>query len=91
MGTHTMSSDVDVVLFGDQLTLTDQARLSASIEVLPMAQSVNLVLYTSIQCDSLLEHIRRFGIEWYVQPPIDTNTITQTKTELSPSGTDIRN
>ena len=28
-GTNTVTSDVDIALFGDQLTLTDQARLAA--------------------------------------------------------------
>ena len=42
-GTNTVTSDVDIALFGDQLTLTDRARLSAVIDQIPMAQSVDLL------------------------------------------------
>ncbi len=68
-GTNTVSSDVDIALFGERLTLTDQARLSAVLDKFPMAQSVDLLLYDSIQDWTLREHIRRQGIEWYALPP----------------------
>ena len=70
-GTHSVSSDVDIALFGDRLTLTDQARLSAVLDKFPMAQSVDLLLYDSIQDWTLREHIRRQGIEWYALPSRD--------------------
>ena len=38
MGTHTVTSDVDIALFGQQLTLTNQASLAAACGKLPMAQ-----------------------------------------------------
>ena len=63
-----MSSDVDIALFGERLALTDQARLAAALEKIPMAQSVDLLLYDSIQDQVLREHIRREGIAWYAQP-----------------------
>ena len=68
-GTNTVSSDVDIALFGERLTLTDQARLSAVLDKFPMAQSVDLLLYDSIQDWTLREHIRRQGVEWYALPP----------------------
>lgn len=68
-GTNTATSDVDIALFGDLLTLTDQAYLAAALDEIPMAQSVHLLLYNSIQSRILREHIRRQGIEWYAQPP----------------------
>ena len=67
-GTNTATSDVDIALFGDRLTLTDQARLAAAVEEIPMAQSVDLVLYDSVRDRTLLEHIRNDGIEWYAGP-----------------------
>ena len=48
-GTHTVSSDVDIALFGDRLTLTDQARLAAALDEIPMAQTIDLLLYNSIR------------------------------------------
>ena len=66
-GTNTVSSDVDIALFGDRLTLTDQARLAAALDELPMAQSVDLVLYNSIRDRTLQEHIQKHGIEWFAR------------------------
>ncbi|HBP52985.1 MAG TPA: type I restriction endonuclease subunit S [Synechococcus sp. UBA8638] len=65
MGANTVTSDVDVALFGQQLTLTDQANLAAACEELPMAQSVDLVLHSTIDNPALVEHIRSHGVEWY--------------------------
>ena len=77
-GTHSMSSDVDIALFGDRLTLTDQARLAAALDEIPMAQSVDLLLYDSILDRTLREHIRSQGVEWYVQSS-DTRAASQAR------------
>ena len=66
-GTNTVTSDVDIALFGRRLTLTDQARLATKIDEIPMAQSVDLLLYDSIQDRTLRKHIRRRGVEWYAR------------------------
>lgn len=66
-GTYSVTSDVDIALFGDQLTLKDQLRLAAAIEEIPMAQAVDLVLYALIASRTLQEHIRDQGIELYRQ------------------------
>ncbi|MCY3790760.1 MAG: restriction endonuclease subunit S, partial [Gemmatimonadetes bacterium] len=70
-GTNTVTSDVDIALFGGRLTLTDQARLAAALDKIPMAQSVDLMLYDSIESQTLREHIRRQGIEWYARTTRD--------------------
>ena len=64
-GTNTVSSDVDIALFGARLTLTDQARLAAALDEIPMAQSVDLLLYDSIRDRTLRDHVRDQGVEWY--------------------------
>ncbi len=64
-GTNTVTSDVDIALFGSRLTLADQGRLAAAIDEIPMAQVVDLVLYDSIDNSVLRRHIREQGIEWY--------------------------
>lgn len=65
IGTNTVTSDVDLVLFGERLTLTDHAQLAAVIDLIPMAQTVDIVLLGSIQSQSLLDHIQKHGVEWY--------------------------
>ncbi len=65
MGTNSVTSDVDIVLFGDTLTIDDQAKLCAAMKLIPMAQSVDLVLFNKIDHQPLIEHIRKYGIDWY--------------------------
>ena len=66
-GANTVTSDVDIALFGDRLTLTDKARLAAAIDELPMAQSLDLLLYNSMSDRTLREHIRKHGVEWFAR------------------------
>ena len=58
MDTNTVRSDVDIALFGKRLTLSDQARISAALDAIHMAQSVDLVLYDKIQDHVLRRHIQ---------------------------------
>ena len=67
-GTNTVTSDVDIALFGDRLTLTHRARLTAALEEIPMAQTVDLLLYDSLRDRTLRKHIRCEGVEWYARP-----------------------
>ena len=64
-GTNSTRSDVDIALYGDQLTLTDEARLASAIERIPMAQAVDLVRVCTLKNPALVEHIRAHGVEWY--------------------------
>ena len=73
-GTNTVSLDIDIALFGAELTLTDQVRLAAALDAIQMAQSVNLLLCDSVTNKTLLERIRRDGVEWYVRPPKRAST-----------------
>ncbi len=68
METFTPSSDVDIALFGKELTLTDQGRLAAALEALTIPQRVDLLLHARIDNDALRAQIRRHGIEWYRRP-----------------------
>ena len=67
-GTNTVSSDVDIALVGSGLTLTDQAQLAAALDEIPMAQSVDLLLYDSVTNRTLRAHIWRQGVEWFARP-----------------------
>ena len=81
-GTNTVSSDVDIALFGDRLTLTDQARLATALDEIPMAQSVDLLLYDSIRAATLREHIRTRGVEWHARPRHREIAVTAGRREI---------
>ena len=65
MRTFTRGSDVDIALFGESLTNSDQARLAAAMDELTVPQRVDLLLYDSIEDGALRKHIQRDGIELY--------------------------
>jgi type I restriction enzyme S subunit len=65
MGTFTATSDVDIVLYGAELTPTDRSKLAAAIDELSMPQQVDLLLYKSIKKRELLNHIEKHGVEWW--------------------------
>lgn len=67
MGTFTATSDVDIVLFGDGLSLDDQARLAREIDLMPIPQRVDLLRYRTIKDKKLRAHIRKHGVEWFSQ------------------------
>lgn len=65
METFTPTSDIDLALFGDELTLTDLANLADEIAETTIPQKVDLVLWNSIERPELKRHIREAGVEWW--------------------------
>jgi len=65
METFTPESDVDIALYGDNLTLSDQAKLAAEIERLPIPQQIDLLRHNTITSKKLLKHIRQHGVVLY--------------------------
>lgn len=61
-GHFTATSDLDLCLFGEALTLTDLAILADRIADLPMAQRVDLVLFHQLTDRKLIETIKQTGI-----------------------------
>jgi predicted nucleotidyltransferase len=64
-GTFRPASDIDICLFGEALTLTDQARLAAQLEALSVPQRVDLVRHHAIRDEALLASIARDGRELF--------------------------
>lgn len=64
MGMHSTTSDVDIALFGEELTLDDLSKLASEIEDLDVPQRVDLLIRHRIESEELLEHIKRHGVEW---------------------------
>ncbi len=63
--TFTSGSDVDIALFGDELTTADHARLVAAMDKLNVPQRVDLLLYDQVENAALRDHIRQDGIELF--------------------------
>ena len=65
MGVYSPESDIDLALYGDELTLDDLAKLKVRIEETTIPQQVDLVRVTDIDNEKLLRHIREQGVEWF--------------------------
>lgn len=63
-GAFRTTSDIDIALFGDRLTLTDHARLAAAVDKLPVPQRVDLLPRKSLTNEDLARHIETDGVEW---------------------------
>jgi type I restriction enzyme S subunit len=66
-GTFTLTSDVDLALFGDDLTLSDQAALAEAVAELSVPQRVDLLIFHRIANQALREEIRKHGVEWFAR------------------------
>ena len=64
-GTFRPASDVDVELFGDRLSASDQANLAAAIAELTIPQRVQLLLFGTVESIALRKYIETQGVEWY--------------------------
>ncbi len=67
MGTFTTTSDIDIVLYGEELSLTEQADLTDQLKDLTVPQSVDVLLHHTIKSKELLRHIEDYGVQWW--PP----------------------
>jgi type I restriction enzyme, S subunit len=67
MGTFTPTSDIDIALFGSDLTLSDQAALSDAMAELSIPHRVDILVHHRIESQALREHIRKHGVEWFAR------------------------
>lgn len=86
MGTFTTTSDVDIAVYGESLTLDDQTDLSEAMAELPMPQRVDILLFHHIKNKKLIEHIRKHGVEWYVKPRSTPAGLSEIRQGTSDSG-----
>ena len=66
-GTHSERSDVDIVLTGDVEPLRAEG-IAAELDELPLPYQFDVQALAHIRSGSLLDHIRRVGIQSYPAP-----------------------
>ena len=77
MGTYTSTSDIDIALEGDDLSLTDQTKLAQEIEHLTLPYTVDLVRTHTITNPELKKHIKQCGAVWFERQ--ETRKVDQSK------------
>ena len=65
IGTYKENSDIDIVLIGDELTLTDIADLLSQIELTSIPYKVDLLVKHKIKNSALLEHIDKLAVKLF--------------------------
>ena len=63
--TYSSTSDIDIALYGDGLTHTDQARLVGAVDELPYPHKVDLLIHKSIRNEKIRAEIDNRGVEWF--------------------------
>lgn len=65
MGNYRPGSDIDLTLFGDNLSYADLCRIETEIDDLLLPYTLDLSLYDQIDNTDLREHIQRVGLVFY--------------------------
>ena len=66
-GNHKASSDIDLALKGNWITLDDILMLSNRIDALNLIYKFDLINYSTIDNQDLVEHIDRVGKIFYTK------------------------
>ena len=66
-GEFRASSDIDLTLKGDQLSVTILTRVSLELDDLLLPYLIDLSIYSHIKNGELIEHIERVGKEFYIK------------------------
>ena len=68
MGRERLGSDTDLTLTGEGLTVSDLIAIESQIDDLNLPYKIDLSIQAHIEGKSLLDHIKRVGIEFYRRP-----------------------
>ena len=68
IGTFHKGSDIDICLFGEELTFSDLNSIAIEIDDLNIPQIVDLVNFRAIKNENLLKHIESFSVQIELSP-----------------------
>jgi predicted nucleotidyltransferase len=74
-GAHRDASDIDMVLKGDELSLTDQFRLETELDDLLLPWHIELCRYHAIQDEAFRREIDRWGQSVYRKEEAQKGTV----------------
>lgn len=64
-GNYKPYSDVDITLYGQELTSSDISKLSLAIDDLLLPYQFDISIFHTLQNPDLIDHINRVGMEVY--------------------------
>jgi len=63
IGTFHEGSDIDICLFGEELTISDLNRISSELDDLNIPEIIDLVNFRTIKNENFLKHIENFSVQ----------------------------
>jgi uncharacterized protein len=69
-GNYKNGSDIDLTLFGAELSFDDLLKLMGELDDLLLPYMIDLSLFTSLTHPELIDHIRRVGVVFYEKKPL---------------------
>ena len=73
MGSYRNGSDIDLVLIGNDLSFEELLRIKGELDDLLLPYKIDLLLYSKINNEDLLEHIKRVGLTFYEREAVTQN------------------
>jgi len=64
-GNFRNGSDIDLVLIGESLALSDQFKIETELDDLLLPYEIDLAIYHKIENEELIGHIGRVGVVFY--------------------------
>lgn len=64
-GNYKVGSDIDLMLFGHNLTHKDRLHISFELDELLTPYQFDLSIYSQVESNDLLEHVNRIGKIFY--------------------------
>ena len=67
LGTYKPASDIDLTLFGNDISLTQLNQLELELDDLYLPYKIDLSVFNQIQNQDLIDHIQRVGLDLYMR------------------------
>lgn len=71
IGNSRPGSDIDLALFGENISFDDLMTINARLEQLPFAYTYDVIVYDQIKNPAVKAHIDDFGLNFYEKPQIE--------------------
>lgn len=66
-GTHKPGSDIDLTLYGNEISLKEKNRILDELDALDLPYSIDLSVFNQLSHLQLRDHIERVGVVFYAR------------------------
>ena len=66
-GTYKLGSDIDLTLYGNEISLKQKSRILDELDELDLPYSIDLSVFSQLSHAQLRDHIERVGVVFYAR------------------------